>query len=316
MLVRMADRSVALFALVLASSVLVLKADDDIKLDEVAVSVISDFVTSAEFGRTRSVCKPVPSTMGLCHGIGYEAMRLPNLLGHDSVKEAQQQAAAWIPLVSKRCHSDTRKFLCSLFAPACLEELSAAVPPCRSLCTAVRDGCLPVMSAFGFPWPEAFNCSRFPAGEELCIPGAEDAGRVEVTEKDTGTVLCDACSPASEGESDIQKNFCSSQFAFRLQMGSSSVEGVDLRVVPQGRSRILRWEGSEQEQQAAMEQSVLWLPDATNCSCQALEGQVVGPLLALGNMRDGRMVLSRLMKWSRNEKELKKFIRKLTRQSC
>ena len=186
MLARMADRSVALFALALASGVLVFKADDDIRLDEVAASVISDFVTSAEFGTTRSVCKPIPSPMGLCHGIGYEALRLPNLLGHDSVKEAQQQAAAWISLVNKRCHSDTRKFLCSLFAPACLEELSAAVPTCRSLCTSVRDGCLPVMSAFGFPWPESFNCSRFPAREELCIPGAEDTGRMEVTEMDKG----------------------------------------------------------------------------------------------------------------------------------
>ena len=91
---------------------------------------------------------------------------------------------------------------------------------------------------------------------------------------------------------------------------------MDLRVVPQGRSRILRWEGSEQEQQAAMEQSALWLPEAANCSCQALEGQVSGSLLALGGMRDGRMVLSRLVKWSRSEKDLKKFIRKLTRQPC
>lgn len=312
----MANPSFALFALVLTFSALVLNADDDVRIDEVAADVISDFVTSAEFGTTRSVCKPMPSTMGLCHGIGYESMRLPNLLGHDTVKEAQQQSAAWIPLVTKRCHSDTRKFLCSLFAPACLVELSAAVPPCRSLCTGVRDGCLPVMSAFGFPWPEAFNCSRFPAREELCIPGAEDAGNVDASEKDKGTVLCDACSLASEAESEIQKNYCSSQFAFKLQIGSSTLEGLDLRVVPQGRSRILRWEGSEQEQQAAMEQSALWLPEAANCSCQALEGKPSGSMLALGNIHKGRMVLFRLVKWSRGEKELRKFIRKLTRQKC
>ncbi|KAK6296471.1 hypothetical protein J4Q44_G00326130 [Coregonus suidteri] len=94
-------------------------------------------------------------------------MRLPNLLGHDSLKEAQQQSAAWLPLVSKLCHLDTNKLLCSLFAPVCQPE--GPVRPCRGLCEAVRDGCLPVMSAFGFPWPDMFNCTGFPRGTHLCI---------------------------------------------------------------------------------------------------------------------------------------------------
>lgn len=129
----------------------------------------------------RSVCKPIPSTLSLCHGIGYRHMRIPNLLGHDTLREAQQQSAAWLPLVSKLCHRDTRKFLCSLFAPVCLPELSGPVSPCRSLCEAVRDGCVPVMSAFGFPWPEMFNCSRFPSRTELCIPvtGEQEARAAE-----------------------------------------------------------------------------------------------------------------------------------------
>lgn len=137
---------------------------------------------SLGFGSSvRSVCKPIPSTLSLCHGIGYRHMRIPNLLGHDSLREAQQQSAAWLPLVSKLCHRDTKKFLCSLFAPVCLPELSGPVSPCGSLCEAVRDGCVPVMSAFGFPWPEMFNCSRFPRGTDLCIPatGEQEQRTVE-----------------------------------------------------------------------------------------------------------------------------------------
>lgn len=141
-------------------------------------SLASDAAAPAQLGppslvfssSVRSVCKPIPSTLSLCHGIGYRQMRVPNLLGHDTLKEAQQQSAAWLPLISKLCHRDTKKFLCSLFAPVCLPELGGPVSPCRSLCEAVRDGCVPVMSAFGFPWPEMFNCSRFPRGTELCIP--------------------------------------------------------------------------------------------------------------------------------------------------
>lgn len=167
----------------------------------------SDTVVPAQLGppslrfrsSVRSVCKPIPSTLSLCHGIGYRHMRVPNLLGHDTLKEAQQQSAAWLPLISKLCHRDTKKFLCSLFAPVCLPELSGPVSPCGSLCEAVRDGCVPVMSAFGFPWPEMFNCTRFPRGTELCIPAtgehevrtAEEVRREEALKGQwTGYLIC------------------------------------------------------------------------------------------------------------------------------
>lgn len=130
----------------------------------------------------RSVCKPIPSTMSLCHGIGYRSMWIPNMLGHDSLREVQQQSAAWLPLISKHCHRDTKKFLCSLFAPVCLPEVSGPVSPCRNLCEAVRDGCVPVMSAFGFPWPYMFNCTRFPHETELCIPVSEEQDGRETEE--------------------------------------------------------------------------------------------------------------------------------------
>ncbi|KAK2881740.1 hypothetical protein Q8A67_019008 [Cirrhinus molitorella] len=293
------------------------KADEEAAAEDdegPAANPVSDFVTSPEFGTLRSVCKPVPNTMGLCSGIGYGEMRLPNLLGHDSAREAQQQSAAWMPLLGKHCHPDTRRFLCSLFAPVCLPEVTAPVSPCRSLCEAVRDACLPVMSAFGFPWPEMFNCSRFPDGSELCIPGERDQTRAEPTDATKGSVMCEVCSPDSEGEQEIQQNFCKSQFAFRLRIGSWSVVRTDVRVVPQGRSRVLRWAGGPEEQQAAMDQSALWLPHG--CSCPALDGQLTGSYIALGHMQNGRMLLRRLLKWSRDEKELKKFIRMLLRQDC
>jgi secreted frizzled-related protein 5 len=69
--------------------------------------------------------------MTLCHNIGYTKMRLPNLLEHDSMQEASQQAASWVPLLNVKCHADSQLFLCSLFAPVCLER---PIYPCRSLC--------------------------------------------------------------------------------------------------------------------------------------------------------------------------------------
>ncbi|KAM9801134.1 secreted frizzled-related protein 2-like [Neosynchiropus ocellatus] len=299
---------------------------------------------SLGFGSSvRSVCKPIPSTLTLCHGIGYRDMRLPNLLGHDSLREAQQQSAAWLPLVSKLCHPDTKKFLCSLFAPVCLSELGGPVSPCGSLCEAVRDHCVPVMSAFGFPWPEMFNCSRFPRGTELCIPTTgEPRSPVEVTQEEAqkGHVICDACSLAAEGEADIQENFCHSPYAFKMRLSSVSTVGGDRQLVPQARSRILRWAGGGAERAegvgGAMAHNALWLQEGGTCVCPGLDSQAdhdsqedrpnkgqskAGSsqsawYLSLAQAEEGRLVLSRLVRWTRGDKELKKFIRALLRQPC
>ncbi|XP_029373746.1 secreted frizzled-related protein 2-like [Echeneis naucrates] len=311
----------------------------------------SDSAAPARLGFSsslRSVCKPVPSTLTLCHGIGYRHMRIPNLLGHDSLREAQQQSAAWLPLVSKLCHRDTKKFLCSLFAPVCLPELSGPVSPCRSLCEAVRDGCVPVMSAFGFPWPDMFNCSRFPRGTELCIPAtgeqsARTAEEVKHEEALKGSVICDACSLAAEGETDIQENFCHSPYAFKMRLDSISTVGGDRQLVPMARSRILRWAGGDAGRAegvgGAMAHNALWLQEGGTCTCPGLdsahanedreleEGKIgkggkegnrvpSGWFLGLAQAEEGRLVLTRLVSWTRGDKELKKFIRALLKQTC
>ncbi|KAG7264440.1 hypothetical protein CRUP_022302 [Coryphaenoides rupestris] len=67
--------------------------------------------------RRKNNCKPIPESLHLCHDIEYTEMRLPNLLGHESMSEVLQQASSWIPLVKKQCHPDTRKFLCSCSRP-------------------------------------------------------------------------------------------------------------------------------------------------------------------------------------------------------
>lgn len=69
-----------------------------------------------------SRCVPIPSGMALCQNIGYDNMRMPNLLGHESPAEAVQQSASWLPLLARECHPDARIFLCSLFAPICLDR--------------------------------------------------------------------------------------------------------------------------------------------------------------------------------------------------
>ena len=120
-------------------------------------------------------CVDIPEDLRLCHNVGYNQMLLPNVLEHETMAEVKQQASSWVPLVHKNCHPGTQVFLCSLFAPVCLER---PIFPCRWLCEAVRDGCTPIMEAFGFPWPEMLTCDKFPQ-DDVCIamtqPNATEA---------------------------------------------------------------------------------------------------------------------------------------------
>lgn len=137
-----------------------------------------------ELFQKKNNCKPIPANLLLCHDIEYTEMRLPNLLGHETMNEVLQQAGSWIPLVQKQCNPDTRKFLCSLFAPVCLDDLDEPIQPCRSLCESVKQGCAPVMAAFGFPWPDMLDCERFPLDNDLCIPPASVDNMMQAVTKE------------------------------------------------------------------------------------------------------------------------------------
>ncbi|KAF4791534.1 secreted frizzled-related protein 2-like protein [Turdus rufiventris] len=111
-------------------------------------------------------CVVIPKEMGMCHQIGYSEMRLPNLMGHTSMAEVIQKSTTWQHLANTDCHPHVRTFLCSLFAPICLDTF---IHPCRSMCVAVRDSCAPVLLCHGHPWPTSLDCDRFPGDEDMCL---------------------------------------------------------------------------------------------------------------------------------------------------
>lgn len=86
-----------------------------------------------------------------------------------------EQSATWVPLARLSCHPDTRLFLCSLFAPVCLDH---PIPPCRSLCVAVQSACERQMAIYGYPWPEVVKCDQFPLDNDMCIMAQHARGGV------------------------------------------------------------------------------------------------------------------------------------------
>ncbi|XP_063806965.1 secreted frizzled-related protein 2-like isoform X2 [Pseudophryne corroboree] len=258
----------------------------------------------------KSSCKPIPSSMTLCHAVGYGEMRLPNLLGHDTMKEVLQQAGSWVPLLTKQCHADTKKFLCSLFAPVCLSDLEEAIHPCRSLCEAVRDGCTPVMAAFGFPWPEMFNCSQFPEGNELCVPPAGQEEKPQVVKEE---LPCAACHSGGDTEKEFLQDFCYRDFALKINIRSVSTMDGDVMVIPEVKSRtVYKAKGWMEEE---LKKTVLWLTDGDSCICLDLQ-EPGATVLVLGHRADDRLVISWVRKWQKSEKEMKKFSRTVRKFQC
>ncbi|KAB1257671.1 Secreted frizzled-related protein 1 [Camelus dromedarius] len=174
-------------------------------------------------------CVDIPVDLRLCHNVGYKKMVLPNLLEHETMAEVKQQASSWVPLLNKNCHIGTQVFLCSLFAPVCLDR---PIYPCRWLCEAVRDSCEPVMQFFGFYWPEMLKCDKFPEGD-VCIamtpPNATEASKPQ------GTPVCPPCDNELKSEAIIE-HLCASEFGKKAPLALPGVSTTLPRT----------WEGSIQ----------------------------------------------------------------------
>ncbi|XP_077377713.1 frizzled-10 [Festucalex cinctus] len=108
----------------------------------------------------------------LCKDIGYNMTRMPNLMGHDSQKEAAMKLQEFATLIQFGCHAHLKFFLCSLYAPMCTEQVSNPIPACRVMCEQVQVKCSPILEQFNFPWPDSLDCSRLPTKNDpnyLCM---------------------------------------------------------------------------------------------------------------------------------------------------
>ncbi|XP_052546362.1 secreted frizzled-related protein 2 [Tympanuchus pallidicinctus] len=264
-----------------------------------------------DFSYKRSNCKPIPAPMLLCRGIEYQSMRLPNLLGHETVQEVLEQASTWIPLVQKQCHPDTRKFLCSLFAPVCIDDLDEIIQPCHSLCEEVKESCAPVMSAFGFPWPDMLDCSRFPKDNDLCIPLASSDHILPVTRE--APKVCDACKNKNEDDNDIMENLCKNDFALKIKVKEIAYINGDTKITPETKSKtIYKLNGLTERD---LRKIVLWLKGGLQCTCDEMNDINV-PYLVMGQKQAGELVITSLKRWQKGQRAFKRFSRSIRKLQC
>ncbi|PAA88087.1 hypothetical protein BOX15_Mlig027165g1 [Macrostomum lignano] len=179
-------------------------------------------------------CWPIPSTMGLCYGIGYPEMRLPNMLNHESAKEVEEQTKHWQALVNTNCHPEIRVLLCSIYAPVCIEHLlEKSIQPCRSLCESVKSSCLAIMEKFGFGWPDMLNCTQFPPENNLmCIKRSATQTDVAVR-----SAQCQACVQEPSYES-LVSGYCMNDIVLKARIDHVTTGAAGRQFQFKGRLRF------------------------------------------------------------------------------
>ncbi|XP_073835643.1 frizzled 4 isoform X1 [Musca autumnalis] len=123
-----------------------------------------------EFG-TRQ-CEPI--RIDLCKNIGYNETSMPNLAGNEVQSDAEYTLQSFSPLIEYVCSTQLKLFLCATYVPMCTLQTPVPIGPCRSLCESVRSRCDPVLQGFGYLWPPALDCNRFPKQnnqETMCMEG-------------------------------------------------------------------------------------------------------------------------------------------------
>ncbi|KAJ8020133.1 Frizzled-2 [Holothuria leucospilota] len=132
-----------------------------------------------EYGQISGRCEPI--TIPLCQDVPYNTTIMPNLLGHSRQEDAGLEVHQFYPLVKVECSIDLKYFLCSMYAPVCIDVgLDEPLQPCKTLCLSAKSGCEDLMRKFGFQWPESLACEGFPE-EGLCFDRNRTTDELAVT---------------------------------------------------------------------------------------------------------------------------------------
>lgn len=235
-------------------------------------------------------CIDIPRNLTLCQNIGYDQMRIPNLLQHDSINEVIQQSKSWISLLGVHCHADTKLFLCSLFSPVCLER-DREIYPCRSLCESVKKGCESTMKFYGYSWPDMVRCDKFPEESEMCIRGPN-------TVTETTQNLCSACNQPNTFEGLIH-NYCRSAFVVKAKIKKSRIRSGNTVIYLKKKKRVVKGSLSKKEKKGLNPH----IPNGGQCECNILHtNNTKKNFIVMGNKTDtGEFTITFMAPWSRDK---------------
>lgn len=113
-------------------------------------------------------------TVNYCKMLSYNVTTYPNLLGHESAKDVEEDVISFRELVDAECYRHAYEFVCEILQPACKRNNpeDEMVLPCRSFCRDFVAGC---GSRLLPKFKDILDCRRFPefgeTGSCLTKPG-------------------------------------------------------------------------------------------------------------------------------------------------
>ena len=113
-------------------------------------------------------------TIPMCKNLGYNTTLMPNKLNDTTQKDAALAIDKYSPFVKAGCSPMLQLFLCSMYAPACVN--GKELPPCRSVCENATARCLVLMKDFGVKLPEKMeSCDLWPSKSDnkTCLFGVD-----------------------------------------------------------------------------------------------------------------------------------------------
>ncbi|XP_076822038.1 frizzled-5-like isoform X2 [Clavelina lepadiformis] len=109
----------------------------------------------------------------MCKDIGYN---LTDVTLSPANIFRQSDAAAIVvqfrPLMRVNCSEEMILLVCSIYMPICMPDYDIFLPPCRFICERARKGCGPLFEKYRIPWPEDFQCEKFPeftGDNQMCV---------------------------------------------------------------------------------------------------------------------------------------------------
>ncbi|XP_029457134.1 secreted frizzled-related protein 5-like [Rhinatrema bivittatum] len=248
--------------------------------------------------------------MALCYDIGYSEMRIPNLLEHETMAEVIQQSSSWLPLLARECHPNARIFLCSLFAPICLDRF---IYPCRSLCEVVRNSCAPIMACYGYPWPEILNCNKFPVDHSMCISSITNGTS---TSRRMPRASCRDCElEEASSTKEILNTFCVNDFTVKIKISKKNITSttifefdLDPRVEVVKHGPLLKADILPRLQQ--------WLDLDATCVHNIMRGTRSGYYVISGEVQSDKVVANKAYSWHKKHKNLQLALRKWKHHRC
>ncbi|XP_026682215.1 uncharacterized protein LOC103513492 [Diaphorina citri] len=168
--------------------------------------------TTTEAPKAVTTCDPVQ--LSFCRSaLSYNLTAYPNIFGHMSIKDVEDDMIAFRELVDAECYQHTYEFVCQILQPSCVKASpeDQVFLPCRQFCNDFWVGCGNRLPA---RFKEALNCFRFPQHSHvgsMCSPkpaSCED----DLRQRGLASRLCDGLADCADLSDEIACPYCQAGF--------------------------------------------------------------------------------------------------------